>query len=596
MDKNGTRGTQTNISYLAFTADIIKNCWDAHPPLFLGLAAVSAALCAMQAGELFAMRRLFDEAALYLNGGAAFSDAVAAAVPLAVLLILSPFVNVLEYLGQGYFWRRGSGYLLARYHERVQNVPLIDFEKPGALDRMKKALLGGEAAPSAGRTAVQIVFHFVPYLIFTALFLVSVKPSLIAALAIIFITVFTAQTLKVKTARRFENENAAKRRLVEYLQNCITGREFIKETRTLGAEAFFMRRRADAVLDLNAAAMKAEWKMARTEILIWSVNILGYACILAMLVRSVADGSISAGAFAAVFYSVERVNGMMNKIVEYCGEFFAEMGAASFTCEFLGAKDGVKNGDALQKDTDICLTDVSFSYPGQAEGAKAVDGVTLKIAKGETVAVVGDNGAGKTTLAKLIAGLYTPDTGDVTYGGKNIAGYANKPRYSRVSTVFQDYARYALTAEENIRLSDTDAPEPAGPAADAAGFGYARLPGGLGAKLTREFGGAELSGGEWQRLAIARGLYRAHDVIVLDEPTAAIDPLKESHIFRLFGELSREKTAVLITHRLGSAKIADRIIMMENGRVIETGTHEELAAAGGRYASMYAEQAKIFDE
>lgn len=579
-------------SHIKVVASIIVNCWRAHPPLFFGLMIVSALLCAIQVGELFAMRHLFDSVAEFIEGFLPMNNVIIAAIPMAVLLLASPFVNILEYLGQGYFWRRGSGYLMAQYHEGIQRIPLIDFEKSDTFDQMKKAQIGSEDAPSAGRTVIQIVFHFVPYLIFTTVFLISIKPLLVVALFIISASVLFSQILRSGIVRSFEEENAALRRQTEYLESCITGKEYAKETRTLGAVDYFFGLFLDSMKRFNKSSMKTERKIAWVELLLRSVNVLGYACILALLIYYVMNGSISVGAFATVFYSVERISNVLNKIVLYCGDVLKEISTASFTHEFLNVSKEESHTGTLDKSVDICLENISFAYPGGNKNV--INDVTLSIRQGETLAIIGENGAGKTTLTKLIIGLYNPTSGSVRYGGNDISNYVPKSRFNRISGVFQNFIRYKLTVKENIMISDVNAHNEVERAARVAGTQLAHLSNGIDTMLSREFDGIELSGGQWQRIAIARGIYRDYDVIILDEPTAAIDPIEESNIFRLFKESAKGKTSILVTHRLGSTKIADRILLMEDGQICELGTHEQLMKLDGKYARMYREQASWY--
>ncbi|MDF2542542.1 MAG: hypothetical protein K0S47_2260 [Herbinix sp.] len=579
-------------SYIKVVVRIIIHCWRAHPPLFLGLIIVSALLCTIQVGELFAMRYLFDSVAEFIEGVLPMNNVIIAALPMAILLLASPLVNILEWLGQGYFWRRGSGFLMAQYHERIQRIPLIDFEKSDTFDQMKKAQIGSEDAPSAGRTVVQIVFHFIPYLIFTTLFLISIKPLLVLAIFIIFTSVLIAQILRASIVRRFEEENAALRRQTEYLERCITGKEYAKETRTLGAVGYFFELFLDSVKRFNKSSMKTEHKIARVELLLRSVNMLGYAGILALLIYYVINDSISVGAFATVFYSVERISGVLDKIIVYCGDVLKEIGTASFTHEFLNVTKEEGHTDTLDKNVDIYLDNISFTYPGGNKNV--INSVNLSIRRGETLAIVGENGSGKTTLTKLIIGLYHPTSGSVQYGSIDIRNYVSKSRFNRISSVFQNFICYKLTAKENIMISDVNAHNEVEMAACEAGIQLAHLSNGFDTILSREFDGTELSGGQWQRIAIARGIYRDYDVIILDEPTAAIDPIEESNIFRLFKESAKGKTTILVTHRLGSTKIADRILLMEEGQICELGTHDQLMKQNGKYAQMYREQASWY--
>jgi ATP-binding cassette subfamily B protein len=262
----------------------VANCWRAHPPLFVAFIFISATLCAAQAGEVFAMRRFFDAAADFIDGRIPTESVLAAAAPLAALLALFPVVNVFAWLGQGYFWRRGSGYLMARYHDSVQRIPLIDFEKTGTFDRMQRAQTGSEEAPSAGRSVIQILFYFIPYALLNSAFLFSVKPILLAALVFIFGSVILAQILRAGIIRRFTEQNAGLRRQTDYLESCITGKEYLKETRTLGATRYFFRLFAESVKRYNSASMNTVRKVAFIELLLRAVNVIGYIGILAMLV------------------------------------------------------------------------------------------------------------------------------------------------------------------------------------------------------------------------------------------------------------------------------------------------------------------------
>ena len=246
---------------------------------------------------------------------------------------------------------------------------------------------------------------------------------------------------------------------------------------------------------------------------------------------------------------------------------------------------------------NVQFSHVSFSYPNATK--ESLTDINLTIKERETIAIVGSNGAGKSTFARLLLGIYEPTKGSVYLDGVDTRELNPNDSSGCVSAVFQKFLRYKMTLRENVILSDSNKPidehrvETALRQADI-GVKSACFSDGLDTMLAREFGGTDISGGQWQRLAIARGFYRRHNLIVLDEPTAAIDPLEETAIYQKFARISEDKTAVIITHRLGSARIADRIIVLDNGRIAETGTHEELIAAQGLYCKMYMAQAKWY--
>ena len=245
----------------------------------------------------------------------------------------------------------------------------------------------------------------------------------------------------------------------------------------------------------------------------------------------------------------------------------------------------------------VRLDGVRFTY--RRRERPTLDGLTLEIPAGQSLAIVGENGAGKTTLVKLLCGLYEPDAGSVTLDGSIPPSRAQ----GRVGAIFQDFVRYRLPLRENVGFghlpSLQDTPALAVALADAGGEGVlARLPAGWDTVLSRDVeGGADLSGGEWQRVALARALAAVRGgagLLILDEPTASLDVRAETELFERFLRLTRGVTTVLVSHRLSSVRRADRIVVVEDGRVVEDGSHDELLRAGGRYAAMFALQAQRF--
>jgi len=244
----------------------------------------------------------------------------------------------------------------------------------------------------------------------------------------------------------------------------------------------------------------------------------------------------------------------------------------------------------------IRASGIGFSYPGSARAA--LTDVSVEIRRGEVIALVGENGSGKTTLAKLLAGLYEPCSGEITWDGRSLADVDREQLRERIAVIMQDYTRWPMTALENITMGRPRDDRLLATATAAAGTDRVieTLPAGYDTHLDRRFrGGTEPSGGQWQRIAIARGFYRDAKLLICDEPTSALDARAEHELFEMIRAHAEDRTVLFITHRLASVRYADRIYVLDHGRIVEQGTHDLLMADGGLYADLYTLQASAYD-
>ena len=484
--------------------------------------------------------------------------------------------------------------LNSRILQKTAEIDALSFETPAFLDKMNKAMDSVLPAWSLTNNLVRIFIATLPFLAINGAYLYSLQPVLLVSLLVMFVPSLANLVVRAKVLSKLEDVSAPIRRKRIYYEEIMTDREYFKETRKLGAFCSFQKTYAAVHDDLNTVKWHAERKIALIEIGLDSVSLLGYLAVLWILFTLLMGGAISVGAFAGVFASVGSLFWMINGLVNRSlGQIAGETGKVSHLLEYLRMPSRQTAGKTLDASGAIVLDNVSFRYP-EAE-KDAVRNVSLTINAGETIAIVGSNGAGKSTLVRLISGLYAPSAGKVSVGGTNLRDVPQSDLFSQTSALFQRFMRYRMTLAENVAIS---APECGGVVEDIERAGLdARaesFPQAEDTMLSREFDGVDLSGGQWQRVALARCYHRPHSLIFLDEPTAAIDPIEETKVYKDFIAISEGKTAVIVTHRMGSAKIADRILVMAEGESADFGTHDELLARCEVYANMWEAQAKWY--
>ncbi|MBI9011350.1 MAG: ABC transporter ATP-binding protein [Clostridiales bacterium] len=575
--------------------DILKKVlvysWLASPMTFILLMMVSLVFCVIKFLEVAIFEKLV-EAVTHVYNGQDIEVLLPSIIALSAILILTPIIELIEFLVRGYFWRRGHGYMQGLFHKRIGKKPLIDFEDNNAFDQMKKARLGSSETPNNIRILIQILFLYMPFFAVVAYYLFTINPILMLVLLLIFIPLLLAEITKMNDNYEFENRVANIRRRMTYFEKCMTDKVHFKETLQNDAYNFFSTKLLLSIHDFTTKHKKVYFKAFKIEAAMNSINILGYLGVITLLIVFLANGEISISEFAAVYYAVDKITTMLKRLITDVGEVMEELATTSFLLDFLEDKPQNKCMAVVSKKVDIHLENLTFYYPNTRR--PAVSEVSLTIPIGTSLAIVGENGSGKSTLSKLIMGLYQPHQGKVSYGLQDINDYANDDKFDNVSAVFQDFSKYKLAVDENIKMSDTQSKYDVKEAIEKSNFNLSKLANKETTILSREFGGQDLSGGEWQRLAIARGLYRQHDIIVLDEPTAAIDPIEEEHVFSTFRKASQDKTSILVTHRLGSVQFADMIAVMDDGKLVEVGTHDQLINQKGKYSELFVSQAKWY--
>ena len=475
-------------------------------------------------------------------------------------------------------------------------APFEQFESPGFHDRLGRAM---NAARTQAFSVVYGVLQVTNSAVAAASLVVvmaTVAPDLLIPFAIAGAVLTIVGVVQARWQYRFDYGETAPERERSYIRGALTSRSEGKEVRLFGSRRLLIdRHEALQAERLRQIGLLVRKRLANTLLgtIALAAALVGVFAVIAVRAR---DGDIELAAAAVAALTAQQLTSRLQTVVSTATGLHESTLFLEDLTSFVADPPAVPadpQGAPPQPGT-IALRDVTYRYPDAP--AAAVEGIDLEVAAGEVVALVGENGSGKSTVAKLFAGLYPPGSGALVVDGTEWE-QADGPLTGVVSAVFQDFARYEMTVAENVWLgapwrdAEDAAIDEALRRAGADGV-LGNLPEGLESRLGRRFeGGLDLSIGQWQRLALARAFFSPAGFLVLDEPTASLDPKVEADLFDRLHELCEGRGVLLISHRFSTVKSADRIVVLDQGRVAEQGTHDELMASGGVYAALYRLQA-----
>ena len=529
-----------------------------------------------------------------------------------VIALLSSLLNNVSNIVQQLLQEQVSNRVQLEILKKANTLDLAFFENPEFYDKMRQATNQSTYQPVS---MISQTFGFGQTIVTLAslIFLLVHLAWWLAIVAILVpIPAFFSSTRYGWRGYQLMRRQSPERRLMAYFVTLMTTDTYNKEVKLFNLGEFFIGKFWDLATTLYKQDRKLLLRRYNINFLWTSLTVIANTAIYLYVALQAVAGRITLGGLTLYTQTAVQVGQNFQSLLNGISNTYENTLYVNTLFDFLEYQPAIVSPPEpkpvdVPVDIDgleIEFRDVSFTYPGKdPETQAALKHVSFTIHTGEAIALVGRNGAGKTTLVKLLTRLYDPDEGEIFIGGRNIKEYDLKDLREQVGVIFQDYVNYYMTAQENIgvgRVAHIEQRDLVMSAASKSGASAVieKLPNGYNTMLGRWFKdlkeSTQLSGGEWQKIALARAFMRDARILVLDEPTSALDAQAEYEVFTKFRELTRGKTAVFISHRFSTVRLADRIFVIENGSIIESGSHEELIALDGRYAELFNLQAEAY--
>ncbi len=585
---------------------VMRLVWNTHPGLTLGMALATLAQSIVPATQVYLSGRLIDAVQEAVTSGDTATGirtiVLLAALQFAVAALAS-LMQTLANIWQQLLQERMAIRVQTMLMEHANTLDLAYFESPKFYDQLQQAQQQSAYRPLQ---MVSQVFSLVRTLItFGSMIGLLVGLGWIVAV----ITLLSPIPSFIATSRygwqgfQLMRRQSPARRMMNYLTNLLTTDTYNKEVKIFGLGPHFTKRYtelASEYYEQNRRLLVRRYLMGFA----WgSLTTLATSATFLYVALQAVAGRIGLGGLTVFVQAATSVQQNFQGLLSGLQGMYEHNLYLDTIFDLLETEPAIRAPEdpapvARPFTNGIEFRNVTYRYPNSDK--IAIRDLSFRIEPGETVALVGRNGAGKTTIVKLLARLYDPDEGQVLIDGRDVREYDPQELRSQIGVIFQDYAQYQLSARENIGVGRLELAEDRELVAAAARKGGAaevleQLPEGYDTLLGKWFeGGAQLSGGEWQKVATSRAFMRDAQIIILDEPTSALDAKAEYDLFARMKELTLGKMAMFISHRFSTVRMADRILVLENGELVEQGSHEELMLLGGRYAELFELQAASY--
>ena len=579
--------------------------WQVSPGYFLISCAIMIVTALIPAAIIYMTKVIVDGVVEAASGGGHWTDLVTPVAVVFALWLVETLLGTVSGMVQSMLSERVQFSARERIVEKAGSLDIAFYENPKFYDQLRHAQDQLYQVTGIVWSSIGLLRSGVGLTAMAGL-LTLLHPF---AIVVLFVTVLPSLLMQGFFARLwfdFDTQWVRNYRMLDYLQRLLTSRDSAKEVRIFTLKDALVDRFRDFRQNQLRAYLRMQFRSMRVRTGLDVVSLAGVASIWAYAVYQAALARITVGDLTLVFNAAQQARSQLNALVGSGGQIYEEALLATRFFDLLDMDPQSVEAALVPPPTSPAPTpkpitrgiefrNVSFKYP--ATDKWILRDVSFEIPARSKVAIVGENGAGKTTLVKLLARLYDPVEGGILLDGRDLREYDLGGVRSDVAVVFQDFFRYDLSAADNVgfgevrALDDRDRIQAAAKQAGAHDIIEA-LPKGYDTVLGRTFDeGVDLSGGEWQHLAISRAFLSDAQILILDEPTAALDAFREHRLYEQVAELSANKTVVFISHRFSTVRMADLIVVVEDGEVTELGDHEALIEHNGKYAAMFNTQA-----
>ncbi|MBE6708045.1 MAG: ABC transporter ATP-binding protein [Ruminococcaceae bacterium] len=581
--------------------------WEAKPWIFFVMLFNSIITGVMPVVGAFIAAEIINALVDAVNGNAEFSKIVFLLIFQFGYLFINSLIGMIYNIIIRIAGELVTNHIKIKIINKAKSIDLASFDMPEFYEKLENA------SREAGMRPLNILtsmFGIISTIISMVSFiLVLVNVNAFAPIIIIILAIPTAviNFIYRKKTFKYMRFHSKERRQMNYYNELMVNKDMAKEIRIFGLSETFIKCYKETFNRYFGGIKKLIYGEGGWNITLTVVNSAVNCCLFLYIAKKIFDGILKVGDYSLYTGALNSISGGVSSLIHTTASIYEGTLFIDNMIAFMNEEQKIIPiiDEPLHVKRHIGHTiefrDVTFSYPGSEK--KVLDGVSFKLEAGETAVLVGLNGAGKTTLIKLLTRLYDPTDGVVLLDGEDIRKYDTDELYGMFGIIFQDFGKYAFTVRENIAFGEIGAEviqeniEAAAQHSNADVF-IEKLKEKYDTPLMRYFeaDGTELSIGQWQKLAVARAFYSDSDFLILDEPTASLDPLAEQEIFAQFDELRQDKTTIFVSHRLSSATTADKIILLDGGIVSEIGSHSELMEIRGKYYTLFSTQAKRYIE